>query len=115
MGEVSRVAKSRPLAVKAAQDALREALSAGADDITATMPLVKAGRLWLVQIARSDSGLSARSVLDYTATFGRYVDVIGSTIRGLTLAQANDPQRLRAFLQAVADDLSLIHISEPTR
>ena len=104
MGEVSRVAKSRPLAVKAAQDALREALSAGADDITATMPLVKAGRLWLVQIARSDSGLSARSVLDYTATFGRYVDVFGSTIRGLTLAQANDPQRLRAFLQAVADD-----------
>jgi len=104
MGEVSRVAKSRPLAVKAAQDALREALSARDADVTATMPLVKAGRLWLSQIARSDSGLSARSVLDYTATFGRYVDVIGSTIRGLTLAQANDPQRLRAFLQAVADD-----------
>lgn len=104
MGEVSRVAKSRPLAVNAAQDALREALSAGADDITATMPLVKAGRLWLVQIARTDSGLSARTVFDYTATFGRYIDVDGSSIRGLTLAQVNDPQKVQKFLEAVADD-----------
>lgn len=103
IGEVSRVAKSKPLAVKAVEAALGEALSAGDGDVTATMPLVKAGRLWLTQIARNDSGLSARTIFDYTATFGRYIDTEGSSVRGLTLAQVNDPQRVQRFLESVAD------------
>jgi integrase len=57
----------------------------------------------LAQIERTDSGLSARTVLDYGRSFARYIDTEASSVRGLTLAQANDPQRLRAFLQAVAD------------
>lgn len=103
MGECSRVAKSKPLALKAVAAALSEALSAGDGDVTATMPLITAGKMWLVQIARRDSGLSARTISDYTATLGRYVDTEGSSVRGLTLSQANDPQRIRAFLQTVAD------------
>ena len=39
----------------------------------ATMPLVKAGQAWLTQIARKDSGLSARTQTDYAATFAHYV------------------------------------------
>jgi len=104
IGEASRVAKSKPLAIKAVEAALSEALSAGDGDVTATMPLVRAGKLWLTQIARNDSGLSPRTILDYTATFGRYVDTEGSCIRGLTLAQVNDPQRVRSFLESVADN-----------
>lgn len=104
VSDVSRVAKSRVLAVKACESALSEVLSAGDGDVTATMPLVAAGRLWLAQIARKDSGLSARTIIDYSATFHRYIDVDGSAIRGLTLAQVNDPQRLRNYLQGVADD-----------
>jgi len=103
LGEASRVAKSKPLAMKAVEAALSEALSAGDGDVTATMPLVKAGRLWLARIARNDSGLSARTIFDYTATFGRYIDTEGSTIRGLTLAQVNDPQKVQKFLESVAD------------
>ena len=61
------------------------------------------GEIWLSQAARKDSGLAQRSVSDYTATFDRYIDRDGSSIRGLTLGQANDPQRLRIFLQQVAD------------
>lgn len=103
-GESSCVAKSKVLAVKAVEAALSQVLSAGDGGQTATTPLVKAGKAWLVQIARTDSGLSARTQTDYAATFKRYIDANGSTIRGLTLGQANDPQRLRGFLQTVADN-----------
>ena len=103
IGEVSRVAATRPLAMRAVETALREALSPPQGDVTATMLLTDAGRLWLAQVARSDSGLSARTVFDYGATYQRLIDAPGSTIRGLTLAQVNNPQRLRTFLQGVAD------------
>lgn len=101
-GELSRVAAKRADALAALEAAFAERESAHVE-MTAGMPLVDAGRLWLEQIARTDSGLSARTVTDYGRTFARYVDVKGSSLRGLSLAQANNPQRLRAFLQAVAD------------
>jgi hypothetical protein len=55
------------------------------------------------QIARPDSGLSARTIADYSWTWQKYVDSTTSSLRGLTLQQANDPQRLRGFLQRVAE------------
>jgi integrase len=67
------------------------------------MTLTAAGDWYLSQIARADSGLSARTVADYSATWGRYVVAEGSPIRGLTLEQLNDPQRLTGFLRQVAD------------
>jgi hypothetical protein len=76
----------------------------GADAvINPTMPLLEAGEYWLKQIARPDSGLSARTIADYSWTWQKYVDSTKSSVRGLTLQQANDPQRLRGFLQRVAE------------
>ena len=101
-GELSRVAAKRADALASLEAAFAERASAHVE-MTAGMLLVDAGRLWLEQIARTDSRLSARTVTDYGRTFARYVDVKGSSLRGLSLAEANNPQRLRAFLQAVAD------------
>lgn len=72
-------------------------------DLRADMRLTEAGDWYLAQIARADSGLSKRTIEDYTATWRRYVLTEGSPIRGLTLGQANDPQRLTGFLRRVAD------------
>lgn len=92
-----------------AEDALKARLALvlrGTDDVTMgpATPLVVAGEAWLKEIGRTDSGLSARSVSDYSSTFKRCIDADGSSLRGLSLQQANNPQRLRAFLQRTADE-----------
>ena len=74
-----------------------------ADKLIGKTKLVDAGRMWLDQIRRPDSGLGARSIDDYTRTFYRYVDAEGSSLRGLTLTEADDPARITAFLREVAD------------
>lgn len=105
LGDVSRVATARRDAIKAVEAALdHERRSLGDVAWTPTTPLVRAGALWLTEIGRTDSGLSERTVFDYGATFARYIDRPASSVRGLTLTQANDPQRLRRFLQTVADN-----------
>jgi len=100
--DVSRVGATKRVAVKAVESALGE-MERGHAEMTSGTKLVVAGEMWLTQVRRTDSGLSARTVLDYGRTFARYIDVDGSSVRGLTLTQANDPQRLRNFLQVVAD------------
>ncbi|WP_203816101.1 hypothetical protein [Paractinoplanes ferrugineus] len=102
VGEISRFASTKRAATQAVETALAER-ERGHVEMTSGMKLAAAGELWLTHIRRTDSGLSARTVLDYGRTFARYIDVQGSSIRGLTLVQVNDPQRLRAFLQVVAD------------
>ncbi|GAB6987925.1 tyrosine-type recombinase/integrase [Nocardioides pyridinolyticus] len=105
--EVSAVGRTKHAAIKACEKRLAERLRQGdssGNTLTPITPLVTAGRLWLAQAERRDSGLSARSVTDYTGSFDRYVDANGSSVRGLTLSQANDPQRLRIFLQRLADN-----------
>ena len=101
--EIVRFGRTR----REAEDSLEAAVVAvlrGADAvITRTMPLLEAGERWLQQIARPDSGLSARTIADYSWTWQKYVDSPTSSLRGLTLQQANDPQRLRSFLQRVAE------------
>ncbi len=42
-------------------------------------------------------------MFDYRTSFARHIDTDGSSLRGLTVEQANDPQRLRIFLQTLAD------------
>ena len=66
------------------------------------MPLIEARGRWLQQIARPDSGLSARTIADYSWTWQKHISSAASSLRGLTLEQANDPQRLRSFQQGVA-------------
>lgn len=102
--DLSRVARTKPKALAALEVAFAERLNSVGDvQMTATMPLVKAGELWLAGIRRTDSGLAPRTVEDYGRTFARYIDKPGASIHGLSLAEANNTQRLRAFLQAVAD------------
>jgi len=89
---------------EASLEAAVAAVFRGADAvINPTMPLLEAGEYWLKQIARPDSGLGARTIADYSWTWQKYVDSPTSSLRGLTLQQANDPQRLRGFLQRVAE------------
>ena len=101
--EIVRFGRTRHEA-EASLEAAVAAVIRGADVvIRPTMPLLKAGECWLQQIARPDSGLSARTIADYSWTWQKYVDSTTSSLRGLTLQQANDPQRLRGFLQRVAE------------
>lgn len=104
--EVSAVARTKHAAIKGCEVRLVERLrqpGASGQTIRRTTPFVNAGRVWLAQAARADSGLAPRSIDDYTSSFDRHVDADGSSMRGLTLEQANDPQRLRIFLQTLAD------------
>jgi integrase len=101
--EIVRFGRTRREA-EAALEAAVAAVLRGADAvINRTMPLLEAGECWLEQITRPDSGLSARTIADYSWTWQKYVDSATSSLRGLTLEQANDPQRLRRFLQRVAE------------
>jgi integrase len=101
--EIVRFGRTRREA-EASLEAAVSAVLRGADAvITRTMPLLEAGECWLEQITRPDSGLSGRTIADYSWTWQKYVDSATSSLRGLTLEQANDPQRLRGFLQRVAE------------
>lgn len=104
--ETSAFAPTVRDAVRAVEAQLETALAGHQNlDVTITpaTSFVTAGRIWLVQARRTDSGLATRTVDDYEAAFRRNVTTKGSPMRGLSLSQANDPQRLRAFVQAVAD------------
>jgi hypothetical protein len=101
--EIVRFGRTRREA-EGSLDAAVASVFRGADAvINPTMPLFEAGEYWLTQIARPDSGLSARTIADYSWTWQKYVNSKTSSLRGLTLQQANDPQRLRGFLQRVAE------------
>ncbi|MEV2238780.1 site-specific integrase [Micromonospora sp. NPDC049891] len=102
--EVTATARTKAEVNRQVQDRVQERLQGHATaGLTLATPLVDAGRHWLGLMARSDSGLSPRSISDYSGSWKRHVESRGSAIRGLTLGQANDPQRLRGFLQQVAD------------
>jgi integrase len=100
--EIVRVGRRHE--AEAAIEAAVASVLHGADAVlTRSMPLVEAGEYWLQQISRPDSGLSARTIADYSWTWRTYVDSTTSSLRGLTLQQANDPRRLRGFLQGVSE------------
>lgn len=91
-------------AITACNHNLAERLQSTDGSIAPSTLLVDAGRHWLAQMARPGSGKGTRTHYDYSRSFNRIIDVEGSSLRGLTLAQANDPQRLRGFLQRAADN-----------
>ena len=106
LGEVVRVSPRKPEALAAVLRAVDERmrLGSGSGSTSSSRPLLEAGKAWLALIARADSGLSARTVSDYTASYGRHLDAPGSNLRGLTLSQANEPARIRVWLQGIADN-----------
>lgn len=101
--ELSCVAPTKAEAL--ARLELKQAEQGRGGDLTLkpSTPLKVAGEVWLERIARPDSGLSERTKDDYRRTFDRYVIASGSSVRGLTLEEVNDPQTLRSFLEKVAD------------
>jgi hypothetical protein len=101
--EIVRFARTRREAEAAIDVAVEAALVSSEVPIRRSMSLLAAGQYWLEQISRSHSRLSSRTIADYTWTWRTYVDARTSSMRGLTLHQANDPQRLRAFLQRLAE------------
>lgn len=101
--EIVRHGRTRREAEAAIEAAVNEALLSSDVPIRKSMTLIDAGQYWLKQIARPDSRLSARTIADYTWTWTTYVESKTCSLRGLTLDQANDPQRLRVFLQRVAE------------
>jgi len=101
--EIVRFARTRREAETSLDAAVATVLRGADAVIRPTMPFLDAGESWLRQIARPDSGLSARTIADYSWTWQKYVDSSTSSLRGLTLQQANDPQRVRGFLQRVAE------------
>ena len=102
--EISRFSRRRQDAVRALEEAVSERLDGETHVISGTTPLLSFGDVWLKQIARTDSRLSQTTVDYYRQTYWRHVAASESAIRGLTLTQVNNPMRLRAFLQSVADD-----------
>jgi integrase len=101
--EIVRFGRTRREAETSLDAAVATVLRGADAVIRPTMPFLDAGESWLRQIARPDSGLSARTIADYSWTWQKYVDSSTSSLRGLTLQQANDPQRVRGFLQRVAE------------
>lgn len=73
----------------------------GSGTLRADMSVTDAGALWLAQVQRPDSGLSANTQRQYRDAFARHVE--HSTIAGLSLREANRVPVLRGYLQHVAD------------
>lgn len=102
-GDVSVRRATRKQAEADAVAKVAARLSAGTSEIVATTPLTAVAEQWLAHAKRPGSRLSERSVTLYEQTYRRYIDAPGSTVRGLTVAQANSVPRLRGFLQGIAD------------
>lgn len=102
-GDVSVRRATREQAEADASAKVAAKLAGGTSEIVSTTPLTVVAEQWLTHVKRPGSRLSGRSVTLYEQTYLRYIDVPGSTVRGLTVAQANSVPRLRGFLQGVAD------------
>ncbi len=103
--DLTRWAKTKRDALAAIDVALTDRRHASADGtIKPSTPFVAAGRLWLEQQRRPEANKAAKTLEAYEGAFNRYLDADGCPLRGLTLAQANDVQRLLGVLQHVADD-----------
>lgn len=102
--EVTRWAPIRSDAEHAVQTALDDLARASADTpLRPGLAFLEAGRFWLQQIQRPEYDLAQRTKQDYQRAFNRYLAIESSPFRALTLAQANDVQRVVGYLQRIAD------------
>jgi hypothetical protein len=101
--ELTGYAATKAAAEAAVQQKINAQRGQVDEKITGRTLLVDVGAQWLKDIQRPDSGLSARSIDDYSRTFRRYIDAPGSSLRALTIEQADDPQTITRFLRHVAD------------
>lgn len=110
--DITRWDRTQRGAIAAVQAALaeQESLDNRTDDMMLHLasPFTEAGAAWLEWIVRpearpSKGGLSQETLRLYKGVYERYIDAPGSPLRGRTIAQVNDPQRLILFLQGIAD------------
>jgi integrase len=103
--DLTRWAKTKRDALAALDAALADRKHASTDgSLRPSTPFVEAGVLWLAQQRRPEARKAERTIEAYQGAFDRYLDVEGCVLRGLTLAQANEVQRVLALLQQVADE-----------
>lgn len=99
--EVKRVATSRGAAEQSATEAARRKLAAvSATHLDASTLIVKACAEWLSE-HEADRSLAPRTLDVYRSAHARAIASDDSTIRGLTVGQANDAQVLHRFLADV--------------
>jgi integrase len=100
--DVSLQRETKPAAIAAVEAALADLQGAQVGGMLApSTRFIDAGLVWLDELER---GPKAPATKDrYQRTWKIYVNAPGSHMRPLTLAQANDVQRLTMFLQDVAD------------
>lgn len=110
--DLTRWGTTRDEATQAVEEALLVRTLKDAPDgaaiLTPSSKFIQAGELWLDWIKRPEAqprtgGLAERTKREYRDHYYRHIDATGSPLRGRTIAQVNDPQRLILFLQAVAD------------
>lgn len=100
--DVTRFASTKGKAEALLKAALAErSTPLDGDEMRGETTVEEAGRAWLAQVERSDSGLSDNTRAQYRAAFERYV--VGSSIASLTLREANRIQVLEKWLREVAD------------
>lgn len=100
--DVSRFASTKGRAETLLRAALAErATPLDGDEMRAETTVEQAGRTWLAQVERPDSGLTANTREQYRAAFERYI--VGSSIASLTLREANRIQVIEKWLRGVAD------------
>lgn len=105
--DTSAVRPKQRDAITAAEQQLKDRLKVqnlGDRVIQRSTTVAEAGRIWLKQARRTDSGLAVKTVSDYSESFKRHIEEDDSPVGALSLEQFNDPQRIRLFLQGVADD-----------
>jgi len=88
-------------AIASAEAAIAKLQGAYVGSLTPGSMFVEAGLVWLDHLERDTKAESTK--VQYRGKWTLYIDAPGSTLRPLTLTQANDVQRLTLFLQDVAD------------
>lgn len=111
--DITRWGRTKPSAVAAVEESLADLRSQGSGGgeggmLSLSSPFADAGLAWLEWIKRPESrpargGLSDQTLRLYKGTYERHIDAPGSPLRGRTIAQVNDPQRMILFLQGIAD------------
>ena len=89
--EIVRFGRTRREAEASLEAAMVTVLRGADAVINPTMPLLEAGERWLQQIARPDSGLSARTIADYSWTWQKYVDYASLKDVGAAVSRDTNP------------------------
>lgn len=72
----------------------------GSDGLRGDLSMLDAGRIWIEQLEYAD--IRAKTRQQYADEFERYIE--NSTLKGLTLREANSVATIERFLQKIADE-----------